>query len=79
MRAKKMVTGIIISLIVIAVLLAATDKLPRAQAEDKARDANADVMARLDDVLKAQQDVMKRLDDMKEELKIIKIRVTQMQ
>lgn len=79
MRTKKMVTGIIISLVVIAVLLAATDKLPRAQAEDRLKDANAEVMTRLDEVLKAQQDIMKRLDDMKEELKIIKIRVTQMQ
>lgn len=73
---KKIAVGIVISLVVIAVLLAATNKLPRAQAEE---DKGAGIAAKMDEVLKAQQEVMNSLNDIKEELKIIKIRVTQMQ
>ena len=77
MKLKKMVTGIVISLVVIAVLLAVTDRPSKAE-DQAAGSGNQDVLAKLDEVLKSQQDVMKRLDEIREEMGIVKVRVTQL-
>jgi len=75
MKIRKVVTGVVVLLVVVAVMLAGTERISRAQSEEQ----NVEVMAKLDDVLKGQQDVIKRLEELKNEMKILKIRVTQMQ
>jgi len=75
MKIRRVVTGIVILLVVVAVMLAGTERMSRAESEGQ----DAEIMAKLDDVLKGQQDVIKRLEELKSEIQILKIRVTQMQ
>jgi len=66
--------------IAVAALLAAVSVRPiRAQdmSSSSSASGNAEVMAKLDEILKNQKDTLQQLDNVKEELKIIKIRVTQ--
>lgn len=77
MKLKKMTAGIVISLVVIALLLAATERPSKAESQ-MVGSGNQEVLAKLDEVIKSQQDIMRRLDEMKEEMRLIKIRVTQL-
>ena len=46
----------------------------------RAEDAgNTEIMAKLNDVTKGQQDIIAAIDSMKEDIKLIKVRVTQLQ
>ena len=74
MPIKKMVLGITVLLIAVFGLLALTGMITNAQgADDQA------VLSKLSEILSNQKVIMDDIAAMKEELRIIKIRVTQQQ
>lgn len=72
MGIKKIIMGLLISLIVISVLLAAADR--KIQAQGAASDS--EIAKKLDDILKNQKAILEGIALIKEELNMIKIRVT---
>lgn len=76
MKIKKMLLGLMISLIVIASLLGGTDRPTSAQS---ASGPESPVMVKLAEVLQNQKAILDNLASIREELKIIKIRVSQNQ
>jgi len=76
MGIKRIALGMVISLIVIATLFAIMDK-PALRAQDP--DSEAEIIKRLDTILKNQSDMIARLEDIRSELNIVKIRVSQAQ
>ncbi len=72
---KKIIAGAVMSAIVALMMAAAVVAPSRADTEV----GNAEILAKLDNVIKAQDEVKKSLAEIKDELNIIKIRVTQMQ
>lgn len=76
MRIKKIVLGLVISLGIIAVLISAGGKTTCAQGT---AGADSGIMAKLDQVLANQRTILDELAAMREELRIVKIRVTQTQ
>jgi len=73
---RKILIGFIVSLVVMTGLLAASSRPTHAQ--DEALDT-AEISKKLDTVLENQKDMMADIKAMKEELNIVKIRVTQIQ
>lgn len=71
---KPVLAAIIILFIVSGLVLFAANKI---QAQDSSN--NSDVIKKLDDVLDGQKAILRDLDSMREELKIIKMRITQQQ
>ena len=69
---KKIIAGAVMSAIVALMMAAAVVAPSRADTEV----GNAEILAKLDNVIKAQDEVKKSLAEIKEELNIIKIRVT---
>lgn len=76
MKFKNIIVGIGISLIVISSLLAFTGRPIWAQEE---AGYDQEITKRLDDIVKTQKEILDSIASMKEELKIIKIRITQAQ
>ncbi|MBI5144395.1 MAG: hypothetical protein HZA30_04945 [Candidatus Omnitrophica bacterium] len=72
MKIKKIIMGLFISLIVISVLFAITDRKIQAQAAV----SDSEVSKKLDDILKNQKKILEELASIKAELNVIKIRVT---
>lgn len=75
---KKILIGFIISLVVIAVLLAISDRPSKAE-DDTESAVSEEVSKKLDQVLKGQKAILDGIESLKEELNIVKIRVTQIQ
>jgi hypothetical protein len=76
MKIKKTVIMFFISIAVIAAVSGLTARAIHAQGSDS---SDSVVAAKLDKVLINQKSIMEELDAMKEELRIIKIRITQAQ
>ena len=76
MSTRKIFLGIVACLIVIVVLAAMTDVVIHAQGQGA---DESSVLARLDEVLNGQKAIAADIAAIKEELRIIKIRVTQQQ
>jgi hypothetical protein len=76
MKTKKMLLGLLISLVVIASLLGITEKPTSAQS---ASGSDAVLSAKIDEILRNQGVILGNLALMKEELNIIKLRITQAQ
>ncbi|MFA5146552.1 MAG: hypothetical protein WC515_04170 [Candidatus Omnitrophota bacterium] len=72
---KKILLGLFISLIVISLLLAITNRPAKAQNEG----SSPEVLKKLDEVLRAQKEVLDGIKSLREEVQIVKIRVTQQQ
>lgn len=72
MRIDKIIIGLAISLIVISILLVSTDSPTQAQAQD----TSPEISKKLDDILKNQKEILKGIASIKDELDVIKIRVT---
>jgi len=72
---KKIVLGLVVSFAVIALLLAVTER--QLAAEGSGSDMN--ILSKLDNILAGQKAMLDDMAYIKEELKIIKIRVTQSQ
>jgi len=77
MKFGKMLAGIILALSIAAASFIFMAK--GTHAEDQAVDQQAAVLAKLDQVLESQKAIMGQLDVMKQELNIIKVRITQAQ
>lgn len=75
MEIKKIVVGIIIVLVIASSLLLAVTQKIQAQAQGD----SLDISKKLDDILSNQKSILAGIDSMREELKIIKIRITQQQ
>lgn len=75
MMVKKIFLVLAVFLVVVFVLTAAANK--PGNAEDRV--ATSDLSKKLDDLLAGQKAILSQLADMKEELRIIKIRITQAQ
>jgi len=76
MPIKKMVLGAAIAIIAIAGLLTVTGAVTHAQGQSTSDYA---LLGKLDEILKGQKEIMEDLALMREELRVIKIRVTQQQ
>jgi hypothetical protein len=74
MRMKKAVFAALVSLAIIAALIAVAGRATHAQGS-----ADASVLAKLNEVIGNQQTILADLAGMKEQLRIITIRVTQSQ
>jgi len=72
---KKMIIGLIISSILLFGIFTAADKALRAETAG----SDSEVLKKLDDVLGNQKAILQAMADLKQELYIIKIRVTQQQ
>lgn len=72
---KKTITALVISVLLITGILFITDRALKAQTND----SSSDMMKKLDDILANQKSIMQAIASMKEELYLIKIRVTQSQ
>ncbi len=72
---NKIVIGVIISLVVLSMLLAVTGRPINAQGQT----SDPEILKKLDEILAGQKTISQKLDTLKEELYIIKIRVTQQQ
>ena len=70
---KKVITAVFIFIAGAAACLILTHGTLRAQGAD------TDMAAKLDDIVKSQQEIKAALNDIKEDLKIIKLRVTTLQ
>ena len=75
MKFKKIIIGLVISFMVISVLLAITDRAIHAQGPN----SDSEFSKKLDDILKNQKEILQGIAAIKEELGVIKIRVTQNQ
>ena len=75
MNYRKMVLGLFISLVVIAVLLAVVDKKAHAQATD----VTLDMIQKLDEIAKDQKAIMADLAAIKETQRVMLLRITQQQ
>ena len=75
MRIRKILTGFVISTIIIACLVALTDGIVRAQGSA----SDSDILRKLDDILNTQKAIQDDIAAIKEELAVVKIRVTQNQ
>lgn len=73
---KKMLIGVIIFFVGFTCCLMLTHGLLRAQDEES---SESDIMAKLNDIAKGQEELATTVNSMKEDLAIIKIRITQMQ
>ena len=76
MKTTKTLVWLCILIVVISSFLGAANKLTHAQ---DSSGPGADVIAKLDRVLDNQKTILDQLASMKEELNIIKIRITQQQ
>ncbi|MCX5677810.1 MAG: hypothetical protein NTY76_01730 [Candidatus Omnitrophica bacterium] len=76
MKIKKTVIVFFISIVVAAAVLGLTGRAIHAQSSDS---SDSVVAAKLDKVLVNQKSIMEDLAAMKEELRIIKVRITQAQ
>ena len=72
MKIKKIIMGLFISLLVISVICAITDRRIQAQAAG----SDSEVSKKLDDILRNQKKMLEELASIKAELNVIKIRVT---
>ena len=75
MAKKSILFGLIVSLVVIACLLGIADRATQAQSAGQ----DQSVSAKLDEILGNQRTILENLSNIKEELRIIKIRITQSQ
>ncbi len=75
---KKILIGFVISLVVIAVLLAISDRPSKAE-DDTETVTSEEVSKKLDQVLNNQKAILDGVESLKQELNIVKIRVTQKQ
>ena len=75
MRIRKILTGLVTSVIVITCLIALTDITTRAQAAS----SDSDISKKLDDIINGQKTIQADIAAIKQELAVIKIRVTQNQ
>jgi len=76
MKIKRAVFTLLISIAVIAAVLGMTDRVIHAQNSGVSDPA---VLAKLDEILRGQKSISDDLAAMREELRIIKIRITQSQ
>lgn len=74
---KKIFAGLIMFLVVISVSVAIMDKTM--QAQDERSGTNPDVEKKLDEILNNQKAILDGIASVKEELGVIKIRITQQQ
>lgn len=72
---RKIILGLFISLVVIAVLLAVVEK----KADAQATDVTLDMIQKLDEIVRDQKTMLAELAAMKETQRIILLRVTQQQ
>ncbi len=75
MKIKKTFTTLIISLAVISVLLAATNRTIQAQAGAP----DPEIIKRLDEISATQSKILAEIAVIKEEIRVVKVRVTQNQ
>jgi len=75
MKFNKVVVVLCVSVIVIACALVFANKAIQAQGEG----ATGEILNRIDDIARDQKAILDGINSIKEELKIIKIRVTQSQ
>lgn len=75
MNYKKILLGLFISLVVIAVLLAVVDKKAHAQATD----GTSDMIQKLDEIAKDQKAILAELAAVKETQRVMLLRITQQQ
>ena len=73
---KKTLPWLCIAAVVLWTLFGAADKAPRAESSSR---SDVDVVARLDIILENQKAILSDLASMKEQLRILTIRVTQQQ
>ena len=76
MKVKKAIFTFFISVVVVAALLGMTGRAIHAQSSGA---SDSSVLAKLSEILNNQKSIMGDLASMKEELRIIKIRITQSQ
>ena len=74
---RKVFLGVLIVFVAVAILFAITGGIIRAQSENETGDP--DTIKKLDDILKGQKDILDGIASIKEELGVIKIRITQQQ
>lgn len=72
MKIKKIIIGVVIVLIFISALFALANSPIQAQAQD----TSPEISKKLDDILKNQKEILKGIASIKDELDVIKIRVT---
>ncbi len=75
MKIKRMFTALIISLAVLGVLLAATNRTIQAQSGA----TDPEIIKRLDEISATQNKILAEIAAVKEEVRIVKVRVTQSQ
>lgn len=75
MNYRKIILGLFISLVVIAVLLAVVDKKASAQATD----VTLDMIQKLDEIVKDQKAILAEIAAIKETQRIVLLRITQQQ
>ncbi|MFA6078220.1 MAG: hypothetical protein WC779_00520 [Candidatus Omnitrophota bacterium] len=75
MKIKRMFTALVIALAVIGVLLAATNRTIQAQSGAP----DPEIMTKLDEISVTQNKILAEIEAIKEEVRIVKIRVTQTQ
>lgn len=73
---KKILTGILIGVIIAFGALILSDRATRAQDNEM---PNTEFIKKLDDIIAMQKKMMDAITSMKQELNIVKIRVTQQQ
>ena len=71
---RKILSGLVVSIVAIAILIAVTERRSGAQGA-----SDADLSAKMDNVLAGQKQILDDMAYIKEELRIIKVRVTQAQ
>ena len=76
MSTRKILLGVLACLVVVAAMVAMTGVVTHAQGQGA---GDSSVLAKLDEVLNGQRAIMEELASLKEELRVIKIRVTQQQ
>lgn len=75
MRIGKILIGLIVAITVISTLLLLTDKITWAQETG----SDSDISKKLDEISDAQKTILREIEAIKEELRVIKIRITQNQ
>jgi hypothetical protein len=71
---KKLIIGTVVLILIISCISLVGINITQAQGSD-----SADILKKLDDVIAGQKAILDSLASMKEELNIIKIRITQQQ
>ena len=79
MNTKKMLIGLVLFFVTIAALLLVINKPTAAQTAAAGAGANTDIMKKLEDIAKDQKAILDDLAAIKQELYIVKIRVSQNQ